>query len=230
VWSPDGKHVAYSSSISNEPRAILWKNADGSGTEEKLAAAGFHIHLSSFSPDGKLLAYTNYESETRGDIWLLPLDGDRKPRPFLQTPFNERDAKISPDGRWVAYTSDETGRDEIYVQGLEGAGGKYQVSSQGGFGALWARSGRELFYRNDNKVMAVAVTTRPGFTASSPQFLFEGLYAIHPRREGVWDVAPDGQHFLMTRATGADSEPIQLRVVLNFASEIRRRTREGEGK
>ncbi|HEV2021060.1 MAG TPA: protein kinase, partial [Terriglobales bacterium] len=86
VWSPDGKHVAYSSSIGNEPRAILWKNADGSGTEEKLASTGFHIHLSSFSPDGRLLAYTNYESESRGDIWLLPLTGDRKPRPFLQTP------------------------------------------------------------------------------------------------------------------------------------------------
>ncbi|MGH9669756.1 MAG: protein kinase domain-containing protein [Terriglobales bacterium] len=230
LWSPDGKHVAYSATISNEPRAILWKNADGSGKEEVLATTGFHIHLSSFSPDGRLLAYTNYESETRGDIWLLPLTGDRKPRPFLQTPFNERDAKISPDGRWIAYTSDETGRDEVYVQALEGAGGKYQVSSQGGFGALWARSGRELFYRNDNKVMAVAVTTHPGFSASSPRLLFEGLYEIHPRREGIWDVAPDGQRFLMAKAVGRETQAIQLRVVLNFFSDIRRRTREGDGK
>jgi Tol biopolymer transport system component len=209
LWSPDGKRIAYS------------------GTEEVLANTGFHIHLGSFSPDGRLLAYTNYESETRGDLWLLPLSGDRKPRPFLQTPFNERDAKISPDGRWLAYTSDETGRDEIYVQALEGAGGKFQVSSQGGFGALWARSGRELFYRNDNQVMAVAVTTQPGFTASSPRLLFEGRYEAHPRREGIWDVSPDGQHFLMGKAVGQENQAVQLRVVLNFFSEIRRRAREG---
>jgi len=230
LWSPDGKRIAYSSNVSNAPRAILWKNADGSGTEEVLANTGFHIHLGSFSPDGRLLAYTNYESETRGDLWLLPLTGDRKPRPFLQTPFNERDAKISPDGRWIAYTSDETGRDEIYVQALEGAGGKFQVSSQGGFGALWARSGRELFYRDDNRVMAVAVTTHPGFTASSPRLLFEGFYEIHPRREGIWDVSPDGQHFLMGKAVGRESQAVQLRVVLNFFTDIRRRTREGGSK
>ncbi|HXE92069.1 MAG TPA: protein kinase [Terriglobales bacterium] len=150
AWSADGKHVTYSSTISDAPRAILWKNADGSGTEETLASTGLHIHLGTVSRDGKWLAYTNYESETRGDLWLLPLDGERKPQPFLQTPFNERDPKISPDGQWIAYTSDETGRDEVYVQALGGAGGKYQVSSAGGFGGLWARNGRELFYRNDN--------------------------------------------------------------------------------
>jgi Tol biopolymer transport system component len=222
VWSPDGKHVAYSSSIGNEPRAILWKNADGSGTEEKLASTGFHVHLSSFSPDGKLLAYTNYESETRGDVWLLPLTGDRKPRPFLQTPFNERDAKISPDGLWIAYTSDETGRDEIYVQALAGPGGKYQVSAEGGFAALWARSGRELFYQNDNKVMAAAVTTQPGFHASPPRLLFEGSYEIHPRREGFWDIAADGQRFLMVKAAGREATQPQLRVVLNWTELVKK--------
>jgi len=230
VWSPDGKHIAYSANISNEPRAILWKNADGSGKEEVLAATGFHIHVGSFSPDGRLLAYTNYESDTRADLWLLPLTGDRKPRPFLQTQFNERDPKISPDGRWLAYTSDETGRDEVYVQALDGAGGKFQVSSRGGFGALWARNGRELFYRDENKVMAVAVTTQPGFTAASTRLLFEGNYEIHPRREGIWDVSADGQRFLMARAVGQESQAVQLRVVLNFFSEIRSRTRESQGK
>ncbi len=227
VWSPDGKQVAFSSSHGDRPRAILWKNADGSGTEETVSATGFHIHLGAFSSDGRWLAYTNYESETRGDVWLLPLAGDRKPRPFLQTPFNENDPKISPDGRWIAYTSDETGREEIYVQSLEGPGGKYQISSDGGFGALWARSGRELFYRKDNKVLAVSVTTQPGFAASSPQPLFDGAYDIHPRREGIWDVSPDGQRFLMVKPSGQQPAQSQLRVVLNFFTELRRRVAEG---
>ncbi len=230
IWSPDGKRVAFSSSLADHPRAILWKNADGSGTEEILSATGFHIHLGSFSSDGRSLAYTNYESETRGDIWLLPLTGDRKPRPFLQTPFNEIDPKISPDGRWIAYTSDETGREEVYVQSLEGPGGKYQISSEGGLGALWARNGRELFYRKDNKVMAVTVTTQPGFAASSPRPLFEGTYDLHPRREGIWDVSPDGQRFLMVKASEQEPAQSQLRVVLNFFTDVNRRAAEAGNK
>ncbi|MGH9602559.1 MAG: TolB family protein, partial [Terriglobales bacterium] len=218
------------STLSDQPRAVLWKNADGSGTEEMLAASGFHIHLGSFSPDGGLMAYTNYESETRGDIWLLPLTGDRKPRPFLQTPFNEIDPKISPDGRWIAYTSDETGREEVYVQSLEGPGGKYQISSGGGFGSLWQRNARELFYRTGNKVMVVTVTTRPGFAASSPRLLFEGTYDIHPRREGMWDVSPDGQHFLMVKPRGGEAVQSQLRVVLNFFTDLRQRASQEAGK
>ena len=87
-----------------------------------------------------------------------------------------------------------------------------------------------MFYRNDNKVMAVAVTTQPGFSASSPRLLFEGLYEVHPRREGIWDVAPDGLRFLMVKAAGRETPPTQLRVVLNFFTDIRRRTREGESK
>jgi hypothetical protein len=36
--------------------------------------------------------------------------------------FSERDPKFSPDGRWIAYTSDESGRDEVYVQPFPGPG------------------------------------------------------------------------------------------------------------
>ncbi len=230
AWSPDGKRVAFSSSLTDRPRSVVWKNADGSGTEDVITTTGFHIHLGSFTHDGRLLAYTNYESETRGDIWLLPLTEERKPRPFLNTPFNEIDPKISPDGRWIAYASDETGREEVYVQSLEGSGGKYQISTDGGFGALWARNGRELFYRKDNKAMAVTVTTNPGFAASTPRTLFEGTYDIHPRREGVWDITPDGQRFLMVRPTAHESSQDQFRVVLNFSTEIKRRTSGGAGK
>ena len=87
-----------------------------------------------------------------------------------------------------------------------------------------------MFYRNDNKAMAVSVTTQPGFSASSPRLLFEGLYEVHPRREGFWDVAPDGQRFLMLKAAGRETQATQLRVVLNFFTDVRRRTREGGGK
>ena len=39
---------------------------------------------------------------------------------------------------------------------------KIQISSGGGFDPVWRRSGGELFYRNDNKMMVVAVNTAHG--------------------------------------------------------------------
>ncbi|HXE92070.1 MAG TPA: hypothetical protein VNK82_14020 [Terriglobales bacterium] len=76
----------------------------------------------------------------------------------------------------------------------------------------------------------MAVTTKSGFSASPPRLLFEGSYDVHPRREGVWDISADGQRFLMVRPMFNQGPPIQLRVVLNFFSELRRRTEAGGAK
>jgi Tol biopolymer transport system component len=38
------------------------------------------------------------------------------PFPYLHTEFNERFPKLSPDGHCLAYSSDETKREEVYVQ------------------------------------------------------------------------------------------------------------------
>src|SRR5437867_2756230 len=97
-------------------------------------------------------------SKTRQDLWVLPLTGDRKPFVYLQTPFEETGGKFSPDGKWVAYRSDESGRNEIYIQSFPTSGMKWQVSSKGGSSVRWRRDGRELFYLAlDRKIMSVQV-------------------------------------------------------------------------
>src|ERR1700739_3608398 len=99
---------------------------------------------------------------------------DHKAQPCLKTKFNEAAAQFSLDGNWVAYASDESGRNEIYVQPYPGPGGKWQISTVGGREPLWNRNSRELFYRNGNKVMAVEITTKPSFSPGTPKMLFEG--------------------------------------------------------
>ena len=70
-----------------------------------------------WSRDGRyIIEETSKDPKTKYDIWVLPLFGDRKPFPYLQTEFNERLAKLSPNGQWLAYVSDETKRNEVYVQ------------------------------------------------------------------------------------------------------------------
>jgi eukaryotic-like serine/threonine-protein kinase len=110
------------------------------------------------------------EPETSG---VLPLRGERRPKPWFETPFIEEAPRFSPEGRWLAYHSNESGRNEVYVQPFPGPGGKRLISNEGGIEPIWSRSGRELFYRSGDKMMAVDIQTTPTFKAGPPHVLFE---------------------------------------------------------
>jgi serine/threonine-protein kinase len=181
----------------------------------------------SFSPDGSvLLLSTNNWADTSSanagfDISVLPLNGERTLRPFLQTKFNEEAARFSPDGRWVAYVSDESGRFEIYIRPYPGPGGKWQISAEGGGEPHWSRSGRELFYRDEDKMMIVDVETKPTFRPARPRTLFEGRYLLLDFND--YDVAPDGMRFLMIKPDPAESGAAHVNVVLNWFEDVKRR-------
>ncbi len=116
----------------------------------------------------------------------------------------------SPDGRWITYQSDESGRNEIYVQSFPGTGGKYQVSTEGGFLAVWAHDMTELFYREGNKILGVNLTVRPSFSATKPVVVFEGPYA----KWAFPDIDPDGRSFVMLQMWEATEVPKQMNIVL----------------
>ena len=104
-----------------------------------------------------------------------------------------------------------------------GPGGKVQISTEGSVEPVWARNGRELFYRNGDKMMATAVETKPVFTAAKPKLLFEGHYEAGSFPfEPDYDVSPDGQRFLMIKGSEQESAATQLNVVLNWSDELRR--------
>jgi serine/threonine protein kinase/WD40 repeat protein len=215
IWTPDGKRIAY-----REYRAgcrnIYCKNADGTGGEEQLTTGENLQTPTSWSPDGKWLAYSDNSPATSNDIWTLQIGGERKQQPFLRTASNEGGAQFSPDGRWLAYQSDESGRYEIYVRPFPGPGGKWQISSEGGRRCRWARNGRELFYLNGNKMMAVDIKTESAFMAGKPKLLFEGQF-------GYDDVAPDGQRFLMTQSVEPEQPSTKINLVLNWFEELKRK-------
>ena len=223
AWSPDGARIAVRSNRAGTPNSIFWQMADGSGGQERLSTATQVADTpGSFSPDGQFLAFFRTDAKTQRDIWVLSLK-DKKRSPFLVTPATEGAPRFSPDGRWMAYVSDESGRPEIYVQPYPGPGGKWQISTDGGIEPLWNPNGRELFYRNRNRVMAVPVTTQPAFSAGRPSMLFEGEYLASPfPATGVtYDVTRDGQRFLMVKDTPQASD-IRINVVANWFEELKR--------
>ena len=230
VWTPDGKRVAFVSTQGG-PQNLYWQLADGNGAPERLTNDEHTQTPNSWSPDGQLLAFNEINPTAGPDIWVLrlgvPSAGSgqvRKAEPFVRTPFNEGAPRFSPDGLWLAYVSDESGRNEIYVQPYPGPGGKWQISTEGGTEPAWNPNGRELFYRSGDKMMAVEIATRTGFAADKPRMLFEGRYQLSPLTASNYDVSSDGQRFLMLKPSEPTGAAVtQINVVLNWFEELKRR-------
>ncbi len=215
VWTPDGTRIVFSSARGGR-RNLFWQASDGSGKAEPLTSADRLQTGASWSPDGKLLLFTEQNPRGGRDLWVL--DRERgTPRAFLQTPFDEFAANFSPDGRFIAYVSDEAGQAEVYVQPFPGPGRKWRISTDGGSLPVWARSGRELFYRRGDAMMSVEVTTAPSFAVKTPRALFKYTSS------SAFDVSPDGQRFLMIGAV-PDPASAAIEVVVDWFSDRERRT------
>jgi len=132
-------------------------------------------------------------------IWVLPLSSgqkdERKSMRWLTEDFNQFNAKLSPDGKWIAYDSDEAVRDEIFVRTFPNpAGGKWQVSTNGGTRPVWSRDGKELYYiALDGNLMAADVKSRSdgSFGADAAHVLFNPHTGAN--RTDSFDVTKDGR-------------------------------------
>jgi Tol biopolymer transport system component len=219
IWTPDGNRFAFSSNRKGEFN-LFWKPADGSTSAERLLRSSHPQFATSFSPDGKILAFSELHPESNFDIWLLPIGGES--RPFLNSQFNEAGAVFSPNGRWIAYVSDETGQDEVYVRAYPGPEGKLQISNGGGNEPVWGPKGRIIYYRNRDWMMSVNIVTEDPFDVSRPRALFETHYDDAGVAYPGYDIAPDGQAFIMVRSE-RELVATQAHIVLNWFDELKRR-------
>jgi Tol biopolymer transport system component/predicted Ser/Thr protein kinase len=225
LWTPDGKRLTFKSPI-GDPFNIYWMPADGSGAPERLTTGENIKWPGSWSPDGRVLEFVE-ANPTNFGIQLLNLEGDRKPQSFAQTQITKMSGVFSPDGRWIAYRSSESGHAEIEVQPYPGPGGKWQISTDGGTEPVWNRNGREIFYRNGDKMMAVDVTTQPTFSAGKPKMLFDGRYLFSNGSPADYDVSADGQRFLMIKAS-EEAPSTQINIVLNWFEELKEKVPTGK--
>ena len=132
VWSPDGSAVVFASWRDGTSNLYI-KPTDGSSPERPLLASKAAKYSSDWSTDGRYIMFESTTSlETPSDIWVLPVSPDGRggqPEVYLNSEFRERDGRFSPDVLWVAYVSDETGRDEVYVQSFPTGRRKWQIST-----------------------------------------------------------------------------------------------------
>ncbi len=228
VWSPDGKWIAYASERrSLEPRVYL-RASDGSGDEKLLGKSETALFPQSWSSDGRSLVLSEVLPATRWNLWTLETGRGSEPRPFLVTADTEAQPDLSPDGRWIAYTSNESGRFEIYARPFPGPGGKLQISADGGMEPVWSRDGREVFYRNGDRMMSVPVRLGTPLQVGRPAALFAepGFLTLPIVEFRQYDVAPDGKSFVMVQLPDAQAPAQAPVLVANWFAELERKLSE----
>jgi Tol biopolymer transport system component len=215
IWSPDGGRIVYTGTRDGKA-GIYSVPADGSGQPE-LVVQGNGVPKS-FTPDGKMLLYTQVVSD-QSRIMVLPMTApvtSGQPHALREASGADTDAQVSPDGKWVAVTSNETGQSEVYVVPFPGPGPKLKISTQRGQRPRWAKNGRELFYWTVPATTLMSVPIQPApFSPGAPRELFNALVGT------TWDVAPDGDHFLIER-TGSPGSTV-FATVTDWFDELRRR-------
>ena len=233
VWSPDGKEVAFSHLMSEDPR-VAARPADGGGAVRQLPTTGENAEFpNAISPDGRYLLYTvSYDTDRGGtrrrgtaDIWIVPLDESSPARPWFESPARECSAAISPDGRWVAYVSDETGRNEVYVGSFPEAGAKLKISQDGGIEPVWTQGGREIVFRDLQRFLAAEFRAGVLPAAGAPRVLFSApLHSGNGQNDypRAYDVTRGGDEFVAIRSEPAVAPDLRLGVITNWTATLPR--------
>jgi Tol biopolymer transport system component len=210
-WMPDGLSVVYIASPDSGSMAVWKKRADGSGAAELVwRDPRWPILEASYSSDGEWLIYRGGRTLNDRDIYAIRPGRDSVPIPLVTGPALDDGPALSPDGKWLAYQSNESGRPEIYVRPFPATStGRWQVSTSGGFAAVWGRNGRELFFEIlEGGIMSVAINSGETFSPGEPRRLFaraDGILGSGP--VPFYDVTPDNRRFVMARTVGVNQTP-----------------------
>lgn len=225
LWTPDGRYIVFATRLTQQ--AAIWRQrADGSQPAEKLLEpSDARSVVIAVSPDGRGVLYCH-----RG-VFYLPFTGDRTPQPVwtdVPTPVCAGRFQVSPDGRWLAYVASDGDRPNVYIRPFRRAGGRVQISPEGGDSPTWSRDGTRLYYaRTDSGLVSgtlhVAYLTH---TSQGPRVTrrervlrlsHESVY-----QETVFDVAPDSKHFIVMRQNNAR---VQLVVDIDWAAQFKKSPR-----
>lgn len=216
AFSPDGKKVAVST-IAGGAAANVWiQPISGSGGQEKLDTPRVWGAVDSWSANGRYLFLSVQNNATREDVYYSDLSGDKKLVPYLQSPANEIEAVLSPNGKWLAYISDESGRIEVYVTAFPEPGGKWQISSGGGSDPSWSADGKQLYFKNNDKLMLVPIGNVDTFAFGAPSALPINLSEF----ASLGPVASGERFPALKPLVGGQSLPEQ--VVFNWTGTLKR--------
>jgi Tol biopolymer transport system component len=221
VWSPDSLRICFRRAESDA--ALSMVSANG-GLPIGLSGIKGVAFPSDWSSDGRFVAYTEYKPFPQATVRRL--DGNSlldDTWSYAVPGHSVGGAVLSPgEGngapRWIAYTSDESGRDEIYVQSFPDGKLKMQISSSSGMNPSWRPDGRELFFINaEDDLIGVALADQQQFGKPYPLFHMPAPLSTVPAYGMNYAVTKDGQHFCVRRIDrNFDVPSVSLLSATNF--------------
>ncbi|HTT68281.1 MAG TPA: protein kinase [Gemmatimonadales bacterium] len=201
AWTRDGHAVVFSSNRRGTGAQadfdLYEMPVSGTAPATLLQHWSYPVWEGQISPDGSWLVWRADEANEASHIRGRRVAGDTAVVPLVVGPGATTQIALSPDGRWLAFTGDATGREEIYAAPFPGIAFTRQVSRDGGTEPRWAHSGRELFYRTQDRLMVVPVAPGPALALGLPRALFATVGYRAARNRQEYDVAPDDRRFLM---------------------------------
>jgi hypothetical protein len=196
-WSPDGSIVAYSMDVRGGRNVA--ERSIGGGDARIIAARPGTWFPTDWLRDGSALLVSDNAGTNQLDILVQPADGSSARR-YAATGARETAGRISPHTHWVAYTSNESGREEVYVDSYPRTGYRIMVSRDGGGDPAWRGDGRELYYWHGDALVAVPIDGSQADrlpVLGAERVLFHSAYE-HSSNSN-YDVSPDGQRIVIVR-------------------------------
>jgi Tol biopolymer transport system component len=207
VWSPDGFEVAFAKSDGTAERGMRLKIVTRTGGESRLALdVKGPVFPSDWSNDGTFLAYTGYKPLAQVTVLSIRRGATREVWSYSPSGHSAGGAVFKPTRsrqapQWIAYTSDESGRNEIYLQSFSSNRAKLQISVSGGDRPVWRSDGRELYFVDDHEEICAVSVSENGVNLGAPRRLFKlsGSQQAVPPYALDYAVSPNGQEFLIRR-------------------------------
>jgi hypothetical protein len=221
AWSPDGRRIAWLLNETGAPGSVLLAgSADGLGARDSVRMPDMGAPmLTQWAVSGSRLIMVAPDFSQTYEVSLEGTERSLRPVPGFSGFAGQ--SQLSPDGRWMAYVSNSSGPPQVYVQGVAGTPGRWQVSTSNGIWPHWTKDGREMVFESSEGIMAVDIDAANGFHVGTPRKLFDVPLAGAPDRR-YWCCTDDGGRFALlipprSIATGS------IEVVTDFASLINRR-------
>lgn len=149
------------------------------------------------SPSSRRIVFSVY-----GDIFTAPVDeGDL--HQITSGPARDKETQYSPDGKWISFISDSSGREEIYVIAVDGAGAPQRITDLDTlkFAYSWSPDSKQIaFSGSDATLRKYTIETKQ--TVELDKSLYGNISSP------VW--SPDGKWLAYSKSDASRTNDVYL--------------------